>query len=375
MNDASSLVALEFAVALMVKNQVPTIGGGLLRLVYLAAVGVLVGLLAGRVIRWGHARLTDAPIEITLSLVAPYLAYIAAESLHASGVLATVACGLYLGHKRSRALSTQARLESAAVWNTLDFVLNGLVFVLIGLQLPHILAGIRNLSLPTLLIYGALTAISLIALRLTWVFAESWIARAIRQLVKSRAPAVPVKETFIVGWTGMRGVIALAAAFSLPEVLNDGSAFPQRDVLLFLTFCVILVTLVAQGLSLPLLIRKLGMAATSAPNCEENEARRRMLSAAINHIRDLRSRDNPANEEALADLLHHYQQRLEEAETSSSASTSNYQQYRELSSQLRAVEHSAILRLRDQNTINDEVLRTLERELDLIDARSLSSHP
>jgi CPA1 family monovalent cation:H+ antiporter len=173
----------------------------------------------------------------------------------------------------------------------------------------------------------------------------------------------------------MRGVIALAAAFSLPEVLNDGSAFPQRDVLLFLTFCVILVTLVAQGLSLPLLIRKLGMAATSAPNCEENEARRRMLSAAINHIRDLRSRDNPANEEALADLLHHYQQRLEEAETSSSASTSNYQQYRELSSQLRAVEHSAILRLRDQNTINDEVLRTLERELDLIDARSLSSHP
>jgi CPA1 family monovalent cation:H+ antiporter len=368
-------VALEFAVALMVKNQVPTIGGGLLRLVYLAAVGVLVGLLAGRVIRWGHARLTDAPIEITLSLVAPYLAYIAAESLHASGVLATVACGLYLGHKRSRALSTQARLESAAVWNTLDFVLNGLVFVLIGLQLPHILAGIRNLSLPTLLIYGALTAISLIALRLTWVFAESWIARAIRQLVKSRAPAVPVKETFIVGWTGMRGVIALAAAFSLPEVLNDGSAFPQRDVLLFLTFCVILVTLVAQGLSLPLLIRKLGMAATSAPNCEENEARRRMLSAAINHIRDLRSRDNPANEEALADLLHHYQQRLEEAETSSSASTSNYQQYRELSSQLRAVEHSAILRLRDQNTINDEVLRTLERELDLIDARSLSSHP
>jgi NhaP-type Na+/H+ or K+/H+ antiporter len=176
----------------------------------------------------------------------------------------------------------------------------------------------------------------------------------------------------------MRGVIALAAAFSLPEVLNDGSAFPQRDVLIFLTFCVILVTLVAQGLSLPLLIRKLGMAATSTPHCEENEARRRMLSAAISHIRDLRSRDNPADEEALADLLHHYQQRLEEAESTSTASTSdaaNYEQYRLLSSQLRAVERSAILRLRDQNTINDEVLRALERELDLMDARFLSAHP
>jgi len=377
-NDASSLVALEFAVAMIMTNQAPTIGAGLTRLVYLAAVGVLVGLVSGRVIRWGQTRLTDAPIEVMLTLVAPYLAYIAAESLHASGVLSTVACGLYLGHKRSRALSTQARLESAAVWNTLDFVLNGLVFVLIGLQLPHILAGIRNLSLPTLLMYGALLTIVLIALRLTWVFAESWISRGIRQVVKSAAPALPAKETFIVGWTGMRGVIALAAAFSLPEVLNDGSAFPQRDVLLFLTFCVILVTLVAQGLTLPFLIRKLGMAATYSPNCEENEARRRMLSAAINHIRDLRSRDNPADEEALGDLLHHYQQRLEEAESTSTATTSdaaNYEQYRVLSSQLRGVERSAILRLRDQNTISDEVLRTLERDLDMMDARFLSSRP
>jgi Na+/H+ antiporter len=377
-NDASSLVALEFAVAMMMSNQVPTIGAGLSRLVYLAAVGVLVGLVSGRVIRWGQSQLTDAPIEVMLSLVAPYLAYIAAESLHASGVLATVACGLYLGHKRSRALSTQARLESAAVWNTLDFVLNGLVFVLIGLQLPHILAGIRNLSLPTLLLYGAFLTLVLIALRLTWVFAESWISRMIRQLVKRPAPALSAKETFIVGWTGMRGVIALAAAFSLPEVLNDGSAFPQRDVLIFLTFCVILITLVAQGLSLPLLIRKLGIAVTSAPNCDENEARRRMLSAAINHIQDLRSRDNPANEEALADLLHHYQERLEEAESSSttrSSDVANYKKYRVLSSQLRAVERSAILDMRDQNTAKDEVLHTLERELDLMDARFLEYRP
>jgi NhaP-type Na+/H+ or K+/H+ antiporter len=205
-NDASSLVALEFAVAMTVSKLVPTIAGGFFRLAYLAAVGVLVGLLAGWVIRWAQTRLTDAPIEVMLSLVAPYLAYITAESLRASGVLATVACGLYLGYKRSQSLSTSARLESTVVWNTLDFILNGLVFVLIGFQLPHVLAGIQNLSLPTLLLYGTLLTIVLITLRLTWVFAESWISRAIQRLLKRPAPPISAKETFIVGWTGMRGV-------------------------------------------------------------------------------------------------------------------------------------------------------------------------
>jgi CPA1 family monovalent cation:H+ antiporter len=377
-NDATSLVALEFSVAMLVSNQAPTIGAGVLRLLYLAVFGVLIGLLAGLLIRWGQTRLTDAPIEVTLTLVAPYLAYIAAESANASGVLATVACGLYLGHKRAQTLSLRARLESTAVWNTLDFVLNGLVFILIGLQLPHILAGIRDMRLSDLLLYGILLAAVLIALRMIWVFAESWISHAIRRLIKRPEPQMPAKEMFIVGWTGMRGVIALAAAISLPEVLNDGTAFPQRDVLIFLTFCVILITLVAQGLSLPLLIRKLGMAATSDPNREENEARRRMLSAAINHIRDLRNQDNPAKEEALADLLHHYQQQLEEATSTpptKKLDVADYEQYRLLSNQLRAVERSAILRLQNQNMINDEVLRMLERELDLMDAQFQSAHP
>jgi monovalent cation/hydrogen antiporter len=123
-NDATSLVALEFAVAMMVSNQVPTIGAGALRLTYLAASGVFIGLLTGRAVQWGQMRLTDAPIEVTISLAAPYLSYIAAESVHASGVLATVACGLYLGYRRSQTLSMRARLQSSAIWSTLDFTLN-----------------------------------------------------------------------------------------------------------------------------------------------------------------------------------------------------------------------------------------------------------
>jgi CPA1 family monovalent cation:H+ antiporter len=271
----------------------------------------------------------------------------------------------------------RARLDSAAVWSTLDFVLNGLVFILIGLQLPRILEGIKSLGRLSLIFDGILLAVVLIALRMIWVFAESWITHAIQWLIKRPHPRIPVQETFIVGWTGMRGVIALAAAISLPEVLDDGTAFPQRDVLIFLTFCVILVTLVAQGLSLPLLIRKLGLAATDEVNVEERQARRQMLLAAIDKIRSLRGTADHGEEEMLADLLHHYQQRLDDANASSATAAldvANYAQYRELEGRLRAVERSAILRMRDQNQINDEVLRRLERELDLLDARHISTH-
>jgi CPA1 family monovalent cation:H+ antiporter len=377
-NDASSLVALEFAVAMMVSNQVPTVAAGALRLIYLAAVGVTIGLATAWLLRWVQVRLTDAPVEVMLTLLAPYLSYIAAESFHASGVLATVACGLYLGQKRSQLLSTRARLDSAAVWSTLDFVLNGLVFILIGLQLRHILAGIHNVRLPQLLSAGSLLAIVLIAIRLFWVFAESWASQAIRRLLNRPLRAQPAREMFIIGWTGMRGVIALAAAISLPEMLKDGKPFPHRDILIFLTFFVILVTLVAQGLSLPLLIRKLGLISHDGIRGEERQARRHMLSAAINHIRRLRSREVPEEQETLTDLLHHYQQRLEEANHSSShqeSNVANYGQYRRLASLIRAVERSTIINLRDQNKINDEALRTLERELDLTDARFLSSQP
>jgi CPA1 family monovalent cation:H+ antiporter len=371
-NDATSLVALEFSIAMLVSNRVPTIGAAVLRLVYLASVGVLVGLLAGRLIHWCQSRLNDAPIEITLALMAPYLSYIAAESLHASGVLATVTCGLYLGHNRSQSLSMKARLESVAVLNTLDFVLNGLVFILIGLQLPQILAGIRNLPFSSLILDGALLTAALVVLRMTWVFAESWISRAVRRLIKRPQPHAPSQELFILGWTGMRGVIALAAAISLPDVLDNGAAFPQRDLLIFLTFFVILITLVAQGLSLPFLIRKLGLTVANSANSEEREARVQMLSAAMKQIGDMRGEGDAGNESIFDDLLHHYQQRLDEANEAPEAVArvgADFGKYRNITAQLRAVERSTLLRMRDEYKINDEVLRTLEQELDLLDTR------
>lgn len=259
LNDATALLALEFSVAMLVADSTPTFGNGLTRLVVLVAGGVVVGLLAGWIIRWCQTRLTDAPLEITLTLLAPYVAYLAAEGVHVSGVLATVVCGIFLGEKQSVALSPRARVEAAAVWNTLDFVLNGAVFTLIGLQLPDVLEGIKYVSTRELLLDTSILVGLLIALRLLWVYAASWIAFGIRKLMRKVVAPPQTNEMFVVGWTGMRGVIALAAAMSLPQMLDSGDAFPQRDLLVFLTFCVILITLVAQGLSLPFLIIRLGI--------------------------------------------------------------------------------------------------------------------
>jgi Na+/H+ antiporter len=269
LNDATSLVALEFSLAMLVSNTVPTVAQGASRLVYLCCAGVLIGLIAGWVIRQCQMRLTDAPIEITLTLLAPYVAYLAAESAHASGVLATVACGLYLGERQVESLSTRARIEASAVWNTLDFVLNGMVFALIGLQLPMVLSGIRTIRSSDLVFDTTLLIVFLIALRVAWVFAASWITFGVRRLVRQNAPRPRANEDFLLGWTGMRGVIGLAAAMTIPEAIDSGAAFPQRDILIFLSFAVILATLVVQGLSLPWVIRKLGLGA-SAKTEEKN---------------------------------------------------------------------------------------------------------
>jgi monovalent cation/hydrogen antiporter len=259
LNDATSLLALEFSVAIVAGNSTPKLGMGALHFVTLVVGGVLIGCLAGWIIRWCQRRLNDAPLEIALTLLAPYVAYLGAESAHTSGVLATVACGLVLGEHQSGALSARARIEASAVWNTLDFVLNGIVFTLIGLQLPYVLDGIHNMRPAELLLDATILVGLIIALRFLWVYAASWIPFALGKLTKRPAARPPANETFIIGWTGMRGVLALAAALSLPQTLDSGDAFPQRDVLIFLTFCVILATLVAQGLSLPFLIRKVGL--------------------------------------------------------------------------------------------------------------------
>jgi Na+/H+ antiporter len=373
-NDATGLLALEFGIAMLVRGQTPTVASGLLRLAYLAAAGIAVGVSIGVIVNWIEHRIDDAPIEIALSLLTPYAAYLAADSIRASGVLAVVACGLYLSRRSSGFFSPGVRLQANAVWDSLTFILNGLVFIFIGLQLPYVLDGARDHSLRELLMYGAFFSAFLILLRLIWMFPGARLSYFIRRhALRQRERLPPARQIFIVGWTGMRGVISLAAAIALPHTLANGAPFAQRHLIIFLAFSVILVTLVLQGLTLPPLIRMLGLAGAPIRNTEEEEARRIILEAALSHLVKAREDDMTGFAEIFDDLELHYQDRLATlAEEEADIHSARYGRFIELSRELLQVERRTAIRLRNEGRINDELLRQLERELDLAETRFLT---
>jgi hypothetical protein len=252
----------------------------------------------------------------------------------------------------------------------MTFALNGLVFVLIGLQLPYVMAGIQSYSVGQLLFYGAIFSALLILLRLMWMYPGAHVAYFVRKRILHQDNTIPsAKQIFVVGWTGMRGVVALAAAMSLPEKLANGDPFPQRNLIIFLTFSVILVTLVLQGLSLPALIRWLGLGGFSGPNLEEREARRIMAQTALERLEQAQTREGPEFAPIYDDLRQQYQRRLALLQNWENAdddpSSAFYGRSLDLTLELLRCEREAALGLRAQGRINDEVLRTLEHEMDL----------
>lgn len=372
-NDGSGLLALNFAVAIIVSGVTPTVVGGVLQLAYLITAAIAIGIAAGYVVRFFQRRISDAPVEITISLVAPYLVYLTAEAAHCSGVLATITCGLFLGRHSSAFYSLHARLESSAFWRTLDFILNGLVFLLLGLQLPSVLRDIRGMGAKDLAMDGFLFCAIVIGLRLLWVFPGAWLSRQIRShLLHHKIRVISKREVFLVGWAGMRGVLALAAALSLPEHVSNGEPFPRRSLIIFLTFCVIVATLVFQGLTMPALIRALGLAGKSESIEEETWARQQMIQAALDFLEETKQR-HPESVEAAQTLADFYQR--EKYLAGNPASEDEHVSWieaarrRNLATKARAVERALVLKLRNEDRIHDEVLRTLERELDLLDAR------
>jgi CPA1 family monovalent cation:H+ antiporter len=243
--------------------------------------------------------------------------------------------------------------------------LNALVFLVLGLQLPKILSEIRGQSLTHLIVAGALFSGAVVLLRLLWVLPGAWIA----SYVPSNRDALSAKSALLVGWAGMRGVLALAAAFSLPELLPDGTPFPQRSMIIYLTFCVIFTTLVLQGLSMPLLIRRLGLAGASPSDLEEESwARRQLIETALAKLASLRGESDGQHLEAFERLEEYYRRRLLLLE-STGPEIHETDFYTALAQQLRNVERAVANHLRVENKIHDEVLRKLERELDLVDAR------
>ena len=371
-NDASGLLALEFGIAMVVRSQTPTVSEGVLRLTYLTFAGIAIGLIMGWIAYRIERRIDDGPIEIAISILIPYAVYFMAESAHASGVLAVVVCGLYLSRRSSEFFSHSVRIQAWAVWDALSFILNGLVFVLIGLQLPYVLGGLGDYKLTHLLLFGALFSGLVIALRLIWIFPGAFFANVIRTRLLHQNEKMPsFNGILIVGWTGMRGVIALAAAIALPQLLESGQPFAQRNLIIFLAFYVIFVTLVLQGLTLPSVVRALGVAQDGASN-EEESARREILQAALAFLEESQERDEKEFAALYEDLSGHYRERLNDLaraeDRASDGSLAHHQRLSRLSRELLRVERQTAVRLRNQGHINDETLRQLERELDLREA-------
>jgi Na+/H+ antiporter len=258
LNDASSLIIFRFALIAVATGQFVWHEAAL-TFGWMVIGGVGAGLLVGWLFMKAHKYLpTDANTDIVLSIVTPYMIYIAAEEMHSSGVLAVVSGGLFLSYHRHRFLNSTSRLRGGNVWESLCFVLNGLVFVFIGLALPQITAGLDGVGIPSAIGYGVLITVVLIVGRILSAYGAvvvTLIARNFITVADARNPGY--KIPFLLGWTGMRGVVSLAAALSIPVTLPDGTPFPERDLILFISFIVILLTLLVQGLTLPMLIKRI----------------------------------------------------------------------------------------------------------------------
>jgi CPA1 family monovalent cation:H+ antiporter len=376
LNDATGLLAMEFGVEMVVQGTTPTLARGLLEFGWLTAGGVIVGVAIGFAVSWLERWVDDGPVEIAFSLIVPYAVYLAAEAIGASGIIAVVACGLLVSRRSSSFYSPKVRLQAMSFWNALEFLMNGLVFILIGLQLPYVLAGIQGEGVWNLLLYGLGFSGVLVILRMAWMYPASgaawWIrTRVARQIYEKPRP----NQVFVMGWTGMRGVVALAAAYSLPTTINTGGPFPQRSFIIFLTFFLILVTLVIQGLSLPWLVRALGLSVPNVGVCEESSARHLLLQAAIDFLRERRNSASGEEETHLHDdLLHQYEHKITEIEQcgpegrTPEGNTAGLTMGRLLLDTIRR-EREELNLLRATGRIGDGVHRSLERELDLSESR------
>jgi len=259
LNDASSLIVFRFALFAVITGEFH-FGEAALSFILVIVMGIVIGLLIGLIFYAIHRWMpTTTSIEIILTLVTPYCMYYAAEHFHFSGVLAVVSGGLFLSNRRQEMLSYRSRLQGINVWNNLVFVLNGLVFFLIGLQLPTIIGQLGNISLKTAIGYGLAISLALIVIRMLCTIGASYFTRFMSHFITVADKNPGLKGPIILGWAGMRGVVSLAAALSIPVFITAGKPFPYRDLILFITFIVILITLVFQGLTLPWLIRKVNL--------------------------------------------------------------------------------------------------------------------
>lgn len=373
-NDATALVTYRLAVIAVSTGAFSwvTAGG---QFIIVSIGGIIAGLVIGWLAEQFHRRIDDPPIEITFSLLTPFVAYLLAERLQVSGVLAVVAAGVYLGWRSPEILSFQTRLRGAPVWDMVEFLLHGFVFILIGFQLQEILHRLAadHYSLSQLVRYAVLITLTIIIIRIFWIIPAAYLPRFLFKSIRRRDPYPNWRVLAIIGWTGMRGVVSLAAALALPFYKADGTPFPGRDLILFLTFVIIFATLVLQGLSLPSLIRWLGIKDDYSIEKEEREARLQANEAALVRLNELKEPD-PIRLEALERLRIEYEDHIvqlksEETQKAGAPLRLFSSEYERLSLEALQQERRTIIKLRNKGIINDEALRRIQRDIDLAEAR------
>ena len=356
-NDASSLVLYRFAVAAALGASV-SFGDGAFQFLVAALGGTVVGLLVGYVVMGALKLLEDTLLDITVSLLAGYAAYFAAETVHVSGVLAAVACGLTLGRKQHVEFTAKTRIELTAVWGFVEFILTAMVFMLIGLQLRGVIARLERYDAGDLALLGASVSLTLIISRFLWVFASALVPRLVF-LSRERTPPTPWNHAAVLSWSGMRGVVSLAAAIALPV------QFPGRDIILFLACCAILSTLVLQGTTLSWLIAQLGVSDPENGQSDSKVAqvRAEVTAAALDAVKEhVDSRAEPMIADAAIGLVDEYQARAELV----SIETEDAGQIEvQLRLRLTAIEGARAKLSEHTDAIEAEAHRLLAEELDL----------
>ncbi|MGO8951050.1 MAG: Na+/H+ antiporter [Ktedonobacterales bacterium] len=381
-NDAASLVAYRAAVAATVTGAFSLVAATL-HVVLAVVVGIAIGVAVALVYEWFQQWVRNPPLEVALTLVVPFFAYIPADQVGASGVLAVLTTGLVAGWRVNPGREPESRLEATAFWNSLIFVLNGLIFVLLGLYLPGILSGISGLPVTLLARYTAIILLTILVVRALWMFAMPYfgMSRAGRRGDAGRDPAW--KSSAVLTWAGMRGASTLIIALALPFAIATGAPFPDRSLIIFLTFTVIVVTLVVQGSSLPWLIHRLGLQGDDGGDREEAVARTVAAQAALRRLDDvLGSGQTPADgtnvengtrivtRELTEQLRGTYERRLRHQDARArGVSDEAIEAKAEAASGLRRdlvqVQRQAVIGLRNSGEIGDAAMRTVLRDLDL----------
>jgi monovalent cation/hydrogen antiporter len=389
-NDATGIVAYRVAVAGVITGAFSIWEAGL-QFVVGAVGGIAAGFAVGWLVVWARRHLSEDPsVQNIVSLLTPFVAYLAAEELprslwemlhelfgvpgdlYFSGVLAVVTTGLYLGRKGPYIISSGTRLQGYATWELTTFLLNGLIFILIGLQLRSIVGGLGEYTAGQLISYAVLVSLTVILVRMIWVFPATYVPRLAVRRIRERDPSPPWRSVSVIAWTGMRGVISLAAALALPLQTASGLQFPDRDLIIFLTFCVILATLVVQGLSLPVLIRALGLEDDHIGDKEETHGRIQIAEAAIERLDELKD-EAWVREDTTERVRRLYSYRRNRFASRFDGDPDGVEErsaaYQRLMSELLGAQRLRLVTMRDEGSIGDEVMHRIERDLDLEESR------